>query len=410
MQLKSQYENISVLVPATEIPLHKEYAIRKGDVSGNMVLGKYEWADGESPSFEIRMDDTDKYALWSPKGNLLTDYIYDEIGSSSYGIVAACKAGKWGYLDEQGREITEFVYDAPWQIGNGYSCAYPCTSDTMVVSLNGKMGVLYKDGSLLIDFGEFEDIAPAWNDELWVKQNSLWGLIDLASAKEQKGYIFRDNEDSVDVVKKIASYEMIKDERDKKGYDVEVYFERPLFAETMLGYQLINEFFEEQSDIFFSNENTSLNSLWEIAAEFSAYDADVSQFYLECYVSTEIVYQSEDLVSVLQFHTQSYGGSDYCWDEGYLFHTDTGKQIRLTEIIDETEDEIKDIIERTICSEYNVSDAVDYNRVHSVIAEYALEDFNFYLKDKEIHITFPKYALGLAAGIEDITLPISPKL
>ena len=93
-----------------------------------------------------------------------------------------------------------------------------------------------------------------------------------------------------------------------------------------------------------------------------------------------------------------------------MFHTDTGKQIRLTEIIDGTEAEIKDMIERTICSEYNVSDAVDYNNVHSMIAEYALEDFNFYLKGKEIHITFPKYALVVGPLVADITLPVPSKL
>lgn len=210
--------------------------------------------------------------------------------------------------------------------------------------------------------------------------------------------------------KKIADYEIIRDEQDKKGYDVEVYFERPKFEEITSGYQRINKFFEDQSNTFFSEENMDLNTLWEFAEEFSEYEPDVSSYGLECFVSTEVAYQSESLVSVLQFRTYCYGGADYSWNEGYLFHTDTGEQITLAEIIDATEDEIKEMIEQEICSKYPVQEEVEFNTVHRVISEYALEDFDFYLKGQEIHITFPKYAmLSGSIGIIDITLPVIPK-
>ncbi len=228
----------------------------------------------------------------------------------------------------------------------------------------------------------------------------------------QKGIQAKVWESVEDVVetKKIADYEIIRDERDKKGYDVEVYFERPKFEEITQGYQRINKFFEDQSNAFFSEGNTDLNTLWEFAEEFSEYEPDVSSYGLECFASTEVVYQSENLVSVLQFRTRCYGGTDYSWNEGYLFHTDTGEQITLTEIIDATEDEIKEMIEQEVCSEYSVHEEVEFNTVHRVISEYAIEDFDFYLKGQEIHITFPKYAmLSGNIGIIDITLPVLPK-
>ena len=56
----------------------------------------------------------------------------------------------------------------------------------MVVKKDGETGLLYRDGSVLIDFGEFEDMVPAYNNELWVKQDGLWGIIDLADAKQQR--------------------------------------------------------------------------------------------------------------------------------------------------------------------------------------------------------------------------------
>ena len=128
---------------------------------------------------------------------MLTDFIYDDMCTTSYGITAACRDGKWGYLDENGAEITEFIYDAPWVVGRAYDSgtreylpqygAFPCTSDTMVVSLNGQYGLLYKDGRTLIDFGQFEDLAPAWNNQLWAKENGKWGLVDLDAAKQSFG-------------------------------------------------------------------------------------------------------------------------------------------------------------------------------------------------------------------------------
>ena len=131
-------------------------------------------------------------------GQLITDFLYDEAEDFSEGIAACCRNGKWGYIDENGNEITDFVYDGVWpykgefdpDLGDfgdyvtGYS-AYPCTSDTMVAYRDGQVGLLYRDGSVLIDFGQFEDMAPAYNNELWAKKDGLWGLIDLADAKQK---------------------------------------------------------------------------------------------------------------------------------------------------------------------------------------------------------------------------------
>lgn len=174
-------------VPFADIALHKPYPVRRG------VLAKDDTEEFIMPSFEGQPE---QYAFAAPDGTLVTDFLYDETGAFSDGLCAACRDGKWGYLDDTGREITEFIYDAPWPYSFDYTkypdktyryIGFPCTSDTMVVSRDGEMGVLYRDGSLLIGFGEFEDLAPAWNNELWAKQDGLWGLIDLADAKEKAG-------------------------------------------------------------------------------------------------------------------------------------------------------------------------------------------------------------------------------
>lgn len=140
------------------------------------------------------------YAYVNPDGQLITDFTYDMAEDFSEGLAACRQNGKWGYIDASGQPVTEFIYDGIWynsdyvalegEVGNYQEVdftGFPCTSDTMVVSLDGEYGLLYRDGTTLIDFGEFEALAPAFGDELWAKQNGLWGLLDLADAKEKAG-------------------------------------------------------------------------------------------------------------------------------------------------------------------------------------------------------------------------------
>lgn len=142
-------------------------------------------------------DDDILFAYVSPDGTLLTNYQFDNATGFSDGLAACSENGKWGYVDESGNKVTDFIYDPLLPVGasttmdggerqyNIVRYGYPCTCDTMVVCKDGEIGLLYRDGTTLLDFGEFEDLAPAYNDQLWAKQNGLWGLIDLAALKEK---------------------------------------------------------------------------------------------------------------------------------------------------------------------------------------------------------------------------------
>lgn len=134
--------------------------------------------------------DRSAYAFLSPEGQLITGFAYEDVVDFSEGVAAVKQNGKWAYLDERGTPITEFAYDGVWTASGSEQLwkAFPCTCDTIVVSQNGQMGLLYRDGSVLINFGEFEDLAPAYNDQLWAKQNGLWGLVDLADVKRQTNH------------------------------------------------------------------------------------------------------------------------------------------------------------------------------------------------------------------------------
>ena len=127
------------------------------------------------------------YAYIAPNGTHITDFVYEHTGDFSDGIAACSKDGEaWGYIDDMGDPIIDFIYEPAWDTPDGR--AFPCTDSTIVAVKDGQYGLLYRDGSTLIDFGEFEALAPSWNNQLWAKKDGLWGLVDLADAKEQAGF------------------------------------------------------------------------------------------------------------------------------------------------------------------------------------------------------------------------------
>lgn len=128
------------------------------------------------------------WAYVAPDGRRITNFVYSKADQFSDGLAACSLDGEtWGYIDESGDAITDFIYEDVYlsELENG---AFPCTDDTMVVMKDNQYGVLYYDGSILIEFGEFEALAPSWNNLLWAKQNGLWGLIDLNDAKRQANF------------------------------------------------------------------------------------------------------------------------------------------------------------------------------------------------------------------------------
>lgn len=183
---------ITVYTTLDTCDLHKPYPVQQfavfnsaGDSQAPITL-----IDQTSNVITMPEPVSENYAYVSPDGKLLTEFIYEKASDFSNGLAACQKNGKWGYIDETGKEVTDFIYDANWNF-DGYSpemdpsTSFPCTDDTMVVSKDGQYGLLYRDGRVLIAFGEFEALAPSYNNELWAKQGGKWGLIDLNDVKHQ---------------------------------------------------------------------------------------------------------------------------------------------------------------------------------------------------------------------------------
>lgn len=174
--------------PIEDLDLHKPYPGKKVIIracSEENIDSIKAFVQGNN--YVETIEQSPLYAYIAPDGTRITDFVYEYAGDFSDGIAACSKDGKtWGYIDDMGNPITDFIYEPAWDTPDGR--AFPCTDSTIVAVKDGQYGLLYRDGSTLIDFGEFEALAPSWNNQLWAKKDGLWGLLDLAEAKEQAGF------------------------------------------------------------------------------------------------------------------------------------------------------------------------------------------------------------------------------
>ncbi|HIW83268.1 MAG TPA: WG repeat-containing protein [Candidatus Dorea gallistercoris] len=131
------------------------------------------------------------YAICDRDGELVTDFIYEECGSASSGLLAVKQDGKWGYVDEQGQVVIPLEYDA--------SCSYEtcvfdydtenepetveycyAASDGYVpLCKDGEWELRDTSGELAIPSGVFDTIRPVYEGKCWVEKDGKWGVIQV---------------------------------------------------------------------------------------------------------------------------------------------------------------------------------------------------------------------------------------
>lgn len=127
------------------------------------------------------------YAVGNSKGELLTEYIYDNVCMAGESLIACQNdEGLWGYVNQSGVEIIPCEYQAAFEYSFGnaqYELPYPDMSGLVVVKNRvGDMLALDMSGQIVIRPGKYEDMSPARDGCIWVKQNGLWGLLQIDSA------------------------------------------------------------------------------------------------------------------------------------------------------------------------------------------------------------------------------------
>lgn len=146
-----------------------------------------------NPDIDFLNQLSEKYAIYN-KDKLVTDFIYEKCGSSSNGLLAVKKDGKWGYVNEAGKIIIPIEYDASWKT---YKDQLYEEEDMTEFAFNANEGYvnLVKDdkwelrdikGNLVISRGIFDEILPVVNGKCWVKKDGKWGVIQVEKENNQQ--------------------------------------------------------------------------------------------------------------------------------------------------------------------------------------------------------------------------------
>lgn len=187
---------------------------------------------------------------------------------------------------------------------------------------------------------------------------------------------------------------------DPQGYDLDVYYEIPVFAETTPGYQRINQFFQDLEQNFFSQNNENLQSMWLYITNPNSGN---TPYYYNW--NAQITAKTDHIVCVrLTYDWYAGGVTDY-GDENYVFDPVTGHQLALGDLVNGTEEEIKQQIIDALVVETGSSDRFYVDTIRG----YRLDQFDFYIgEDGAVHIHFDKYEIADGASGEfDVSLPLA---
>lgn len=127
-----------------------------------------------------------KYAVFK-EGTAVTEFIYDECGSCSEGLLAVSVNGKWGYINEVGETVIPIEYDASWAqyqdrwdyYGGEKDFCYAASGGYVPLVRGGEWELRDLTGKLVISSGIFEAIRPVYDGKCWVKKDGKWGVIGL---------------------------------------------------------------------------------------------------------------------------------------------------------------------------------------------------------------------------------------
>ncbi len=193
---------------------------------------------------------------------------------------------------------------------------------------------------------------------------------------------------------KTTTYHIRHTALDPQGRQLSVFIETPVFSEESEGCQKINAFFDDMEEDFFSPENTSLASFWEMD---SGYTQRIEH-------SAKVLFQTEKLVCV-QISVYYVTGRAFDWTDSYTFDVETGERLMLSDLVEEPEDEALSTIWTTLEASV-VADGIFWPETK----EKTLDDFDFFLQNDKIFLAFDPYEIAAgSAGSFDVLLPLDLK-
>lgn len=173
---KKYTENSCVLVEYYDFDIIGEY---NKEYDEYKIKERYEKIDSSKPKYGIAKD-----------GKLLVQCEYED-GCMNFcnGVVALKKDGKWGYFDDNGNQIIDFICEpftskilyGGWWKNTSDITEYPflSTNGYIPVKIDGQCGYYDTQGNEVIPCGTFEEVRPVHNGLAWVKKDGKWGVIQL---------------------------------------------------------------------------------------------------------------------------------------------------------------------------------------------------------------------------------------
>lgn len=357
--------------PIGELGLHKPYPVQ---AYASVLVGGAGAVDS-------------MWAYVAPDGTRITDFAYAKAGQFSDGLAACSVDGEtWGYIDESGDAITAFAYEAVWEgYQPGDNKAFPCTDDTIVVVKDGQYGLLYRDGSVLIEFGELEALAPSWNDHLWAKQNGRWGLIDLNDAKRQGG-LFGPLDDNESRWRIIQEDKNVLDEASGEEYYT-VTFDRVLLEERTEACKKINRQIQAACIEFLSDPIVEKNKESAQAAyrAFGAFQ----------HTAKATVKENNNILTITLDITDYLGGMHPLQQTEILnFNLKTGEKLELEDVFSISGVELRIYLLEQCLNYIEQNTDICWQFAEEQLKKSMLEKYPFYIQDGNAYIQFQQYELA----------------
>ena len=175
---------------------------------------------------------------------------------------------------------------------------------------------------------------------------------------------------------------------DPQGCDLEVYFEVPIFEESTQGGKSINAFFYELNEAFFTPNNENLKRIWE---GITLHEVNAPPYFYRwnAHVNT----QTEQLVSVSIAYEWYAGGVVDYGSDSYTFRADTGALLKLTDVVDGSEEDLRAMIEAALQVQDEGAGIVNTDLAQTR----PLDEFEFYVEDGRVVLPFDKYEAAFGA-------------
>lgn len=146
------------------------------DHNGNEIISCVHTDVKQGTALSVFLKKDGKWALFSPYGENLSGFVYDDVGAFENGLSSVSintqDGVKYGYVNDSGDVIIPFVYSSALQFKYGKA----------IVSENGRYGIIDIEGKTVIPF-DYTGFNPSYDYNVIAAAggDSKWGLISFTN-------------------------------------------------------------------------------------------------------------------------------------------------------------------------------------------------------------------------------------